>query len=58
VLDTIDAIPPDVIIAMQGLRNAEPTSFDKAMDDCIRVVRRGFSPANAVEFVEALTRCR
>ena len=53
-LDTIDAIPPDVVGTMQELRDADPISFDKAMGDRVRAVRCGLSPANAAEFVEML----
>ena len=54
--DTVDAIPPPLIKATEKLRAVAPGQFEKALADSMRVVRFGFSPGNAAEFVEVLNR--
>jgi len=54
-LATVDAIPSSLIEAAEELRAAEPQRFEVSLSRDLESVGYGFSPANATEFVEALT---
>jgi hypothetical protein len=55
-LDTVDAIPRELIEASEKLRYAAPDLFEKMLVHAVQVVGFGFEPTTAAEFLEALNR--
>jgi hypothetical protein len=52
--DSVDGVPPPLIMAAEKLRTAWPEDFEKWLVHCVQVVGFGFYPANATEFLQAL----
>lgn len=52
--DSVDAVPPTLIVATEDLRNAEPETFERWLVHGVQVVGFGYYPASAAEFLKAL----
>jgi hypothetical protein len=55
-LATLDAVPPSLMTAAEGLRTTEPARFENALWRASGSVGYGFLPADATEFIEELNR--
>jgi hypothetical protein len=54
--DSVDAIPPTLIKTAEKLRTAVPEKFELTLVHGVQVVRCGYFPTSATEFVEFLNR--
>jgi hypothetical protein len=52
--DSVDAIPPSLIVATEDLRNAVPDAFERWLVHGVQVVGFGYYPTSATKFLKAL----
>jgi len=52
--DTVDELPPCLIATTEEFRAAAPQSFQRTLEEKIRLVGPDLAPGNAAEFLEVL----